>query len=102
MHALAGAYVLDAVSDIERAAFSRHLADCETCALEVAELRETVARLADQTWSVPPPRMRAEVLAQIRRTPQLPPGGVARPAGRGGSARWRQWTIAAAAAGVVA
>ena len=53
IHALGGAYVLDAVDDLERAAFDRHLADCETCANEVAELRDAAARLTDGTWSVP-------------------------------------------------
>jgi anti-sigma factor RsiW len=36
IHALGGAYALDAVDDLERVAFDRHLAECETCALEVA------------------------------------------------------------------
>ncbi|SCG53023.1 anti-sigma factor [Micromonospora coxensis] len=97
IHALAGAYVLDAVDDVERAAFVRHLDACETCALEVAELREAAARLADPTWSVPPPRLRDAVLAEIRRTPQERPGRAGRdgPAARG---RWRRRLTAAAAA----
>ena len=36
IHALCGAYAVDAVDDLERAAFDRHLADCEACAAEVA------------------------------------------------------------------
>ncbi|SBT46831.1 anti-sigma factor [Micromonospora auratinigra] len=99
IHALAGAYVLDAVDDVERAAFERHLADCPTCTLEVAELREATARLADPTWSVPPPGLRTDVLARVRRTPQERPGR----AGRDGSAAARRWRrrLAAAAAAVV-
>ncbi|WBB74734.1 anti-sigma factor [Micromonospora sp. WMMD1128] len=96
IHALAGAYVLDAVDDVERAAFDRHLADCESCALELAELRETAARLADSTWSVPPPALRTAVLAEIRRTRQERPG----PAGRVGPAAagaWRRRLAVAAA-----
>ena len=67
------AYALDAVDDLERVAFDRHLADCETCAIEVAEYRETATRLAEGTWSVPPPRMREQVLARAAATPQQPP-----------------------------
>jgi Anti-sigma-K factor rskA/Putative zinc-finger len=73
IHALVGAYVLDAVDDLERAAFDRHLTDCDSCATEVSELREAASRLADPTWSAPPPGMRAEVLARISRTRQAGP-----------------------------
>lgn len=97
IHALAGAYVLDAVDDVERAAFVRHLAGCESCTLEVAELREAAARLAEPTWSVPPPRLRDEVLATARRTPQERPGRV----GTRAPTRWRR-TVAAVAAGILA
>ena len=47
IHALSGAYAVDAVDDIERASFERHLASCPTCRAEVASLRETSALLAD-------------------------------------------------------
>jgi len=46
VHALAGAYALDALTELERAAFGRHVADCESCTVEVAELSETATRLA--------------------------------------------------------
>jgi anti-sigma factor RsiW len=36
IHALSGAYAVDAVDDIERASFERHLASCPTCRAEVA------------------------------------------------------------------
>jgi anti-sigma factor RsiW len=99
IHALVGAYALDAIDDLERAAFDRHLADCESCRAEVDELRETAGRLADSTWSVPPPRLRTDVLAAIGRTRQLTalePGRRERPV------RWRRWSAAAAAAVVLA
>jgi anti-sigma-K factor RskA len=100
IHALGGAYVLDAVDDLERAAFDRHLAECDTCTVEVAEYRETVTRLADGAWSVPPPRMREQVLARAGATPQVaPPGhrrGVASPV-----TRWRRLAAAAAAVAVL-
>ncbi|MGN9910618.1 anti-sigma factor [Phytohabitans sp. LJ34] len=106
VHALAGAYALHALSDVERAAFARHLAECESCAHEVAELQETAARLADGAWSVPPPRLRGNVLAEIRQTRQVPPGHADRPARAAspaaGGLRRRSLAVAAAAAVVLA
>ena len=100
IHALGGAYALDAVDDLERVAFDRHLAECEACTVEVAEYRETATRLAEGSWSVPPPRMREQVLARAAATPQLPPNGhrrgVASPV-----ARWRRLAAAAAVVGVL-
>jgi anti-sigma factor RsiW len=113
VHGLSGAYVLDAVTDIERAAFDRHLRGCDTCALEVAELTETAARLADESWTAPPPRMRERVLAEVRQTRQLPPGrqtrqlpalAIGRPARpeRTVVSLWRRRTALAVAAAVLA
>ncbi|HLL64752.1 MAG TPA: anti-sigma factor [Micromonosporaceae bacterium] len=103
IHALAGAYALDAVDDLERAAFARHLHQCETCALEVAELRETTTRMAGAMAQAPPPGMRDAVLAAVARTPQERPGSADR--GSHGRAdpvtRWRRFTAAAVAAGVL-
>jgi anti-sigma factor RsiW len=100
IHTLAGAYALDAVNDIERAAFDRHLAECPSCAQELAELRATVARLTDLDVAVPPAGLRQSVLAEAARTRQAPPGSRAteraRPRG------WRTWAAAAAAAIVIA
>jgi len=100
IHALGGAYALDAVDDLERVAFDRHLAECEACAVEVAEYRETATRLAEGSWSVPPPRMREQVLARAAATPQLPPNGRLRDA-PSPVARWRRLTAAAAVVGVL-
>ena len=107
IHALVGAYVLDAVDDLERAAFDRHLRECEVCRAEAEELREASARLADSTWSVPPPRLRTNVLAAITETRQLSPISPAAPAILGervGTRRGvpRRRLLAAAAAVVVA
>ncbi|MCG5449601.1 MULTISPECIES: anti-sigma factor [Micromonospora] len=102
VHTLAGAYVLDAVDDVERAAFERHLAECEPCRVEVAELRETVARLADDTViEATPPGLRERTLAQAARTPQLRVEGAGASGGRQ-AGRWRRLTVAAAAAVLVA
>lgn len=103
IHALGGAYALDAVDDLERVAFDRHLAECETCLLEVAEYRETVTRLAEGSWSVPPPRLRDNVLAAIATTRQIAPvSPAAPPVATGGARRARLRLVAAAAAVVVA
>ncbi len=47
VHALSGAYALDALDDSERAEFERHLAVCSSCRLEVAGLVEAAGSLAD-------------------------------------------------------
>jgi anti-sigma factor RsiW len=98
IHTLSGAYALDAVSDLERAAFRRHLEQCPACAQEVAELTETAARLAGASAAAPPARLRERVLAEVGRTRQLGPGR-AEPSRTTG--RWRRWTAAAVAAAVV-
>jgi anti-sigma-K factor RskA len=102
VHTLAGAYVLDALTDLDRARFDRHTAECEVCAAEVAELRETVGRMAETNWSVPPPRMRRDVLAEISRTRQV--GGRRREDARlpGAPAQWRRRTAMTVAAAVLA
>jgi anti-sigma-K factor RskA len=71
VHALAGAYALDAVDDLERVAFEHHLAECETCRGEAGELRRTAVRLAEAVAVPPPERVRAAVLAEAGRTPQV-------------------------------
>ncbi|MFI1991769.1 anti-sigma factor domain-containing protein [Actinoplanes sp. NPDC020271] len=94
IHSLVGAYALDALDDLERAAFDRHLRDCEPCRIEADELRETATRLAADAWSVPPPSLRDAVLATVAETRQLGPAA-ARPARR---TPRRLWWVAAAAA----
>lgn len=73
IHSLAGPYVLHALDEKEREAFDQHLNRCATCATEVAELTETAARLAADTWSAPPPALYDRVMTQARLTRQLPP-----------------------------
>ena len=101
IHTLAGAYALDAVDDLERAAFARHLDGCQSCALEVAELLNTAARLTDPTWAAPPAGLREAVLAEVGRTPQLRQRSGARQV-RSTPVAWRRWTAAAVAAGLLA
>src|SRR5689334_20135549 len=47
LHELVAAYALNALDDGDRATFEEHLATCERCAAELAELRETAAAFAD-------------------------------------------------------
>jgi anti-sigma factor RsiW len=99
VHALSGAYALNAVTDIERQQFERHLAGCEICTEEVASLREAVSELSALTAEEPPLELRGSVLAAIGETRQLPPvvapqTGVARQTPR-------RLLLAAAAAAVV-
>ena len=73
LHALTGAFVLDAVTSQERAEFDAHLRQCAQCQADVAELREAAARLATAQAVEPPPELRAAVLRAIRQTSQLAP-----------------------------
>ncbi|GAA4706321.1 anti-sigma factor [Nocardioides conyzicola] len=73
IHALSGAYAVDALDDIERAGFERHLAECAECRAEVASLRETSALLAETTAVEPPAALRDHVLAGIKTVRPLPP-----------------------------
>ncbi|THV27106.1 anti-sigma factor [Glycomyces paridis] len=88
VHTLIGAWALDAVDADERLRVERHLAECESCAQEAAELREAVSRLADVTLTEPPPRLRDAVLAEVRRTRQEAPAEPA-PQARGSVRRSR-------------
>lgn len=83
LHGLTGAYVVDALDDLERARFESHLAQCPDCRLEVEELRETAALLAETTAVAPPPSLRDRVLADIGQVRPLPPvvTPIASPAG---------------------
>jgi anti-sigma-K factor RskA len=73
LHALSGAYVVDAVDDDERAAFEAHLPGCRDCQAEVASLREAAALMADDSAMTPPPSLRASVLSGISTIRPLPP-----------------------------
>lgn len=73
VHKLTGAYALDALDDIERARFEQHLAECEDCRAEVAEMRETAALLAETSAVTPPDSLRSSVLAGISQVRPLPP-----------------------------
>jgi anti-sigma-K factor RskA len=74
LHALAGAYALDAIDrGAERERFTHHMNGCQSCASEVRGFSEVATALAFAATLEPPPAMRAEVLAAVARTRQLPP-----------------------------
>ncbi|MGA8247905.1 MAG: zf-HC2 domain-containing protein, partial [Nocardioides sp.] len=65
IHALSGAYAVDALDDAERAQFEAHLATCPECRAEVRSFSETAALIAEAVVEAPPPGLRAGVLAGI-------------------------------------
>ncbi|MGN6523744.1 MAG: zf-HC2 domain-containing protein, partial [Actinomycetes bacterium] len=85
IHTLTGVYAVNALDGDERAEFEQHLASCPACQAEVRELQATAARLGDAEEVVPPPAMKASVLAAIRQTRQLPPVVDGQAAGAGPS-----------------
>ncbi|KAA1424054.1 anti-sigma factor [Nocardioides antri] len=72
VHALSGAYAVDALDDLERARFESHLRNCPDCREEVDGLREAAAFLAVDPVE-PPARLRADILAGIEAIRPLPP-----------------------------
>jgi len=99
IHTLAGAYALHAIDDLERARFERHLAECPSCAAEVAELNDAMAAFSDATSEAPPAGLRAAVLARSAATPQTQ-RSVSHRTFRRPAVRWQR--LVAAAAAVVA
>ncbi|MGW1586396.1 anti-sigma factor [Streptomyces sp. NPDC002386] len=100
---MTGAYALHALLDEERTAFERHLADCEPCAQETAELSATAARLGLAATMTPSPALRGKVLRQISSVRQVSPGTTGMRAGRAGKrarllSRWALAACLAAAA----
>jgi anti-sigma-K factor RskA len=86
IHALSGAYAVDALDDAERIEFERHLAECATCQREVDGLREAAAEMASASEVTPPERLRASVLQAITEVRPLPP--VVAVPGVGKGRRW--------------
>ncbi|MFC4612902.1 anti-sigma factor domain-containing protein [Streptomyces maoxianensis] len=70
LHTATGAYVLHALPDDELRAFETHLAACEACRDEVAELQATAARLGRAVALSPPGGMRDVVLGRVATTRQ--------------------------------
>ena len=79
LHALSGAYVVDALDGDEREAFEQHLPGCRDCQAEVSSLREAAVLLADDAVMTPPESLRRSVLAGISTIRPLPPEVTAPP-----------------------
>lgn len=73
IHALSGAYAVDALDDIERAQFSRHLQECRECQAEVASLQEAAGLLTETSAVAPSADLRARILGEIKTVRPLPP-----------------------------
>ncbi len=102
IHALSGAYAIDALDDVERARFERHLADCADCRAEVASLREAAALLPETALAAPPSALRNRVLEDIDAVRPLPPVAATTPISAARRPRRRVAALVAAAAALVA
>jgi anti-sigma-K factor RskA len=102
IHSLAGAYALDALDDVERAQFERHLAACPSCRAEVDGLLATTARLAAMAEEPPPPWLRDRVLGEVDVTRQRAPSNGREPPSQSKRGLRRLVAPVAAAAAAVA
>ncbi|MET8943359.1 anti-sigma factor [Streptomyces sp. NPDC004542] len=105
LHRMTGAYALHALSGEELRTFERHLAGCEPCAQEAAELSATAARLGLAASVTPPPAMREQVLHRVSSVRQESPGALtAIRAGRAGvrARLLSRWALAACLAAAAA
>lgn len=73
LESLIGAYVVDALTDEERAQFEAHLETCADCQAELASLHETAALIAEPEAMEPPPSLRTNLLSAINEVRPLPP-----------------------------
>ncbi|MGW1409795.1 anti-sigma factor [Streptomyces sp. NPDC002403] len=103
VHSMTGAYALHALPDDERAAFDRHLTQCEGCEQEVAEFSATASRLALASTVTARPALREHVLHRIATVRQVPPGDAPLERVRLGVPRGRavtRWALAVCMAAV--
>jgi len=106
IHALSGAYAVDALDDNERELFEQHLADCSACQAEIAGLREAASLLPETSYAAPPPGLRDRVLSDISKVRPLPPLPTPEPPAQEtvrdiGSARSRRFPVRLVAAAAV-
>lgn len=73
IHTLSGAYAIDAVDDLERARFEKHLSACAECRAEVDSLAAAAGQLGFLAEVTPPARLREQVLRDIAKVRPLPP-----------------------------
>lgn len=98
-----GAYVLDALPELEAEAFERHMLRCETCREQVERLQPSVDALPRAVPQVPaPPGLKPRLMREVRAEVAAKDAAARRRAPR---AFWRPslaWSTALAAAVVVA
>src|ERR687893_448088 len=101
LHEAAGSYALNALDPAELDEFEAHLATCELCQDDVAELCEVAAELSLLVLADPPAGMRDTIMTAIQNTPQLPAqeSGPAHPVGTNGSRPAAESTRAVRTAG---
>lgn len=102
MSSLTGAYAVDALTGPERAEFEHHLAECEECAQEVRELRETAGMLGLAAAEEPPAELKGRVLHEMAHTRQEAPMAEPVPIGSRKARTTSRWgTRLAVAASVI-
>lgn len=97
IHALAGAYALNALPPGEALTFSQHLTECPACRQEVDELQATAAQLGQAATETPSADLRDRVLQAVHHTRQLPPATAPVDVSRERRRSWPRWLAAAAA-----
>ena len=79
LHLLTGSYALNALDDAERLEFERYALENPQTLEEVRSLSETASLLAYATEpETPPAALKADIMAAIRNTRQLPASSVVR------------------------
>lgn len=71
IHDWSGAYALNALDELERQRFERHLTTCAACSTEVLAFRQVAAELPVKPLA-PTPTLRSRVLEEASTTAQLP------------------------------
>ncbi|MER7674013.1 anti-sigma factor [Kitasatospora sp. NPDC096128] len=97
LHTLTGAYAAHALDPDESAEFERHLAGCPACAQEVAEFAATLARLGSAEAALPPPALKARVMAALPTLRQEAPHTIPARGRRRGRLAWGWPRLALAA-----
>jgi anti-sigma-K factor RskA len=90
IHSLAGEYAVGSLTEEETQEFEAHLATCQDCRKEVADMRDIAVQLSEAVATEPPSSLREFVLERISHTAQQDPPGQHRPAGAGGNASSRR------------
>ncbi|MGQ4270552.1 anti-sigma factor [Nocardiopsis changdeensis] len=100
-HGLTAGYAVHALEPEEARRAERHLAECEDCRRDLAEFRETTARLARAEAVRPGEQVWRALRAEAERTRQEPPRRAGQAGGRArvrNLAQWAPWGLAAALA----